>query len=337
MTDSSSRGFLQSLALHAAAAALALGLGFVAANREPEVSRIIELVAGEGDNYAATEAPALGVEGGVKLSVPAAAAPRPEPPALLRPPEPEPEVASVAPVPVSVPPPVPAAKAPPTPAPPAEKAEKAPPEKASSAAGNEPVPNFKKKIQYEIVRGDAKAKLQLRREREAEQKRQAEERKRAAEDAKRMTKEEFDRAQRAKGGSAKAPATKVARIDGEGIAKGVVGGSTANRKGGAGGKALTSSGEGVLDSYYAYFKRELRSAFEPPPGVSDSLKATLEVRSNPDGSLSGARITVSSGSRDFDQAVLAAVRRVRMPARPSEHRAAETFEFVFTMRDRDQG
>ena len=337
MTDSSSRGFLQSLALHAAAAALALGLGFVAANREPEVSRIIELVAGEGDNYAATEAPALGVEGGVKLSVPAAAAPRPEPPALLRPPEPEPEVAPVAPAPVAVPPPVPAAKAPPTPAPPVEKAEKAPPEKAPSAAGNEAVPNFKKKIQYEIVRGDAKAKLQLRREREAEQKRQAEERKRAAEDAKRMTKEEFDRAQRAKGGAAKGAPTKVARVDGEGIAKGVVGGPTSNRKGGAGGKALTSSGEGVLDSYYAYFKRELRTAFEPPPGLSDSLKATLEVRSNPDGSLSNARITVPSGSREFDQAVLAAVRRVRMPARPSEHRAAETFEFVFTLRDRDQG
>ncbi|MFZ9745772.1 MAG: energy transducer TonB [Opitutaceae bacterium] len=329
MTDSSSRGFLQSLALHAAAVALALGLGFVAANREPEVSRIIELVAGEGDNYAATEAPALGVEGGVKLSVPAAAAPRPEPPALLRPPEPEPEVAPVAPAPVAVPPPVPAAKAPPTPAP--------PPEKAPSAAGNEAVPNFKRKIQYEIVRGDAKAKLQLRREREAEQKRQAEERKRAAEDVKRMTKEEFDRAQRAKGGAAKGAPPKVARVDGEGIAKGVVGGSTANRKGGAGGKALTSSGEGVLDSYYAYFKRELRTAFESPPGLSDSLKATLEVRSNPDGSLSNARITVPSGSREFDQAVLAAVRRVRMPARPSEHRAAETFEFVFTLRERDQG
>jgi colicin import membrane protein len=329
MTDSSSRGFLQALALHAAAAALALGLGFVVTSREPEAPRIIELVAGEGDNYAATEAPALGVEGGVKLSVPAAAAPRPEPPALLRPPEPEPEpeIAPVAPVPV--PPPVPVAKAPPTPAPPAEK--------APSAPGNEPVPNFKKKIQYDIVRGDAKAKLQLRREREAEQKRQAEERKRASEDAKRMTKEEFDRAQRAKGGVAKGAPSKVARVDGEGIAKGVVGGSTANRKGGAGGKALTSSGEGVLDSYYAYFKRELRSAFEPPPGVSDSLKATLEVRSNPDGSLSNARITVPSGSREFDQAVLAALRRVRMPARPSEHRAAETFEFVFTLRDRDQG
>ena len=202
MTDSSSRGFLQALALHAAAVALTLGLGFVAANREPEAARIIELVAGEGDNYAATEAPALGVEGGVKLSVPAAAAPRPEPPALLRPPEPEPapEIAPVAPTPVAVSPPVPAPKAPPTPAPPTP----APPaEKTPSAPGNEAVPNFKKKIQYEIVRGDAKAKLQLRREREAEQKRLAEERKRAAEDAKRMTKEEFDRAQRTKGGATK--------------------------------------------------------------------------------------------------------------------------------------
>lgn len=327
MTDSSSRGFLQALVLHGAAVALVLGLGFLAANREPASSRVIELVAGEGDNYAATEAPALGVEGGVKLS---AAAPRPEPTALRRPPEPEPEITPVAPAPMAVPPPpVPTAKAPHTPAPPAEK--------APSSPGNEAVPNFKKKIQYEIVRGDAKAKQQLRREREAEQKRQAEERKRAAEDAKRMTKEEFDRAQRTKGGAAKGAPTKVARVDGEGIAKGVVGGSTANRKGGAGGKALSSTGEGALDSYYAYFKRELRTAFEPPAGLSDSLKATLEVRSNPDGTLSNARIAVSSGSREYDQAVLAAVRRVRMPARPVEHRAAETFEFVFTMRERDQG
>ena len=59
MTDSSSRGFLQALALHAAAAALTLGLGFVATSREPDSPRLIELVAGEGDNYAATEAPAM--------------------------------------------------------------------------------------------------------------------------------------------------------------------------------------------------------------------------------------------------------------------------------------
>jgi len=58
MTDSSSRGFLQAIALHAVAAGLALTLGMVAASREPDAPRIIELVAGEGDNYAATEAPA---------------------------------------------------------------------------------------------------------------------------------------------------------------------------------------------------------------------------------------------------------------------------------------
>ncbi len=189
MTDSSSRGFLQALALHGAAVALALGLGFVAANREPEAARIIELVAGEGVHLAH----------GLDLALP-----RPEPPTLLRPPEPEPEpeIAPVVPAPVA-PPPTPAAKAPPTPAPKAPPTPAPAAEKTPSAAGNDAVPNFKKKIQYEIVRGDAKAKLQLRREREAEQKRQAEERKRAAEDAKRMTKEEFDRAQRAKGGTAK--------------------------------------------------------------------------------------------------------------------------------------
>jgi TonB family protein len=57
------------------------------------------------------------------------------------------------------------------------------------------------------------------------------------------------------------------------------------------------------------------------------------VRSHPDGVLSNARITTPSGSREFDQAVLAAMWRVRMPPRPSERPAAETFEFAFHLRD----
>jgi colicin import membrane protein len=312
MTSTSPSALLLSVLLHGAAIALALLLSYQASRDEADAPKIIELVAGEGDNYAAREAPALGVEGGVKLKVPDAPAPRPAPAPVIEP-------APVAPV-TPAPPPVAPAPAP------------APAPKTNPAA-NDAIPNFKKKIQYEIVRGDAKAKLQLRRQREAEAKRQAEERKR-------LSKEEFDRAQKAKAASAAAGAktapAKVARIDSEGIAKGVIGGSPNNKIGGAGGKALQSNADDVLESYYALFKQRLRAEFEPPPGLSDSLKATVSVRSNSDGSLSNARIVRGSGSRDFDRAVLEAIQRVRMPARP-ETRKTETIEFIFTMRELSEG
>lgn len=292
MTSTSPRAFLLSAALHAAVVVLILMFGYAANRSDRDLPKVLELVAGEGDNFAAREAPALGVEGGVKLTLPAPTPVKPTP----------------------LPPVEPAAVPPPPPAPPTTKA---------TAPANDAVPNFKKKILYDVVRGDAKAKLQLRREREAEKKRQAEE-------AKRLTKEEFDRAQRAKATATSSPPTKGPRIDGEGIAKGVVGGSVNNKVGGAGGKALKSDNEDVLGAYYTMFKQRVRAEFEPPPGLSDALRATISVRSNPDGSLTQVRITRSSGSRIFDTAVLEAIKRVKMPARPDSK--AETFEFDFTMR-----
>lgn len=310
MTSTSPSAFLLSVLLHGTAVVLALLFSYAASRDDADAPKIIELVAGEGDNYAAREAPALGVEGGVKLKVPDAPAPRPVPAPVIEP--------------------TPAA--PVTPAPPPVAPAPAPASKSAPAA-NDAIPNFKKKIQYEIVRGDAKAKLQLRREREAEAKRQAEERKR-------LSKEEFDRAQKARASAsaanAKTPPPKVAKIDGEGIAKGVIGGTTNNKDGGAGGRALQSNADNVLESYDALFKQKLRAEFEPPPGLSDSLKATVSVRSNTDGSLTNARIVRGSGSRDFDRAVLEAIARVRMPPRP-ENRKAEILEFVFTMRELTEG
>ncbi len=307
MTSTSPSAFLLSVLLHGTAVALALLLSFAASRDDAEAPRIIELVAGEGDNYAAREAPALGVEGGVKLKLPEAPPPRPAPPPVVEP-------------------------APVTPAPPPVAPAPAPASKSAPAA-NEAIPNFKRKIQYEIVRGDSRAKLQLKREREAEARRLAAERKR-------ISKEEFDRAQKNQAAPAaaggKTPPTKVARIDSEGIAKGVIGGSTNNKIGGAGGKALQSNVDDVLEGYYALFKQKLRTEFEPPPGLSDSLKATVAVQSNADGSLTQTRIVRSSGSREFDRAVIEAIGRVRMPPRP-ESRKAEMIEFVFTMRETGDG
>ena len=56
------------------------------------------------------------------------------------------------------------------------------------------------------------------------------------------------------------------------------------------------------------------------------------MRSNADGTLTGWRISKSSGSEEFDRAVLDALRRVRMPARPD--RKSEVIAFTFTMRER---
>lgn len=293
MTPTSPSAFLLSATLHGVALALALLLSYAASRQDRVEPRILELVAGEGDNYGAREAPALGREGGVKLTVPAAPEPKPLPPA-----------------------PKPVEPAPASPAP-----------KATSAAG-EAVPNFKKKILYEVVKGDAKAKLQLRKEREAEAKRLAEEKKR-------MTLEEYNRTQKNSSAATKVASTKVPAIDGEGIAKGVIGGSTNNKVGGAGGKALRSDNDDVLAAYDAMFKMRLREKFEPPPGLSDSLKAWVEVRSNLDGTLVNARITRSSGSREFDAAVLDAIRRVRMPPRPDKK--SEVIGFPFVMYERDEG
>ncbi len=300
MTSTSPSAFLLSTVLHGTAILVALLLSFVTSQKERTPTKILELVAGEGDNYGAKEAPALGREGGIKLNLPATPIPTPV----------APERAPVVPVP---PPPVPPSVAP------ASK---------STQPADQSIPNFKKKIQYDIVRGDAKAKLQLRREREAEAKRLADEKKR-------MTKEEFDRAQKNKTAT-KVASAKVPAIDGEGIAKGVVGGSVNNTVGGAGGKALQSDNDDVLAAYYSMFKLRLREKFEPPPGLSDSLKVTIEVRSNADGALTSARVTRTSGSREFDRAVLDAIGRVRMPSRPKD-RPSESIEFVFTMRERDEG
>jgi len=284
---------------------LLLFFTYVMSTQVTPTPKVFELVAGEGDNFMAREAPALGVPGGVKVAIPKAPERKPAPPEPM-----PPEVAPVTPVP---PPPTPKVVTP-TPTKPVEQ----------------PPPDFKKQLAREIKKADAKVKRDLAKEHAAEKKV-------ADERQKQMSKEEFDRANKAKSATPPAKSTssppKVAKIDAEGIAKGVVGGSTTNKVGGAGGKALTTDNNDVLAAYDALFKQRLRAEFEPPPGLSDSLKLTMEFRSNADGSLSNIRIVKGSGSTEFDRAVLEAMRRVRMPARPD--RKSETIEFIFTMRERE--
>ena len=306
MSDGSAKGFLFSATLHGIVAGL-MFLSFVLKRGEDEVPKVFELVAGEGDNYTAREAPALGTAGGVKLDLPKMPEPKPAPPE----PEPQPIVRP----------------------PPPREVEKAPPKAATQP--DTTVPDFKKKLQRDVIVAESKAKREIKKQREAEARKKREADAKAAEEQKRMTKEEFDRANKNKTApsTAKSPPVKVARVDAEGIAKGVVGGSTKNKVGGAGGKALKSDNEDVLAAYDALFKQRLRTQFEPPPGLSDSLKVEISVHSNADGSLTSPRVVKTSGSAEFDEAVLEALRRVRMPMRPDKK--SEVIQFTFTMRERE--
>jgi colicin import membrane protein len=307
MTTTSPQAFLMSATLHATVAGLLFLLGYIISTPPPDHGRVFELVAGEGDNFMAKEAPLLGTPGGVKMELPPLPQVKPTPPAPVQ----QEVTPAVQPAP---PPPKPV-----TPAP-------APPKPATDTA----VPNFKKKLVHDVIVAESKAKMQIKKERAAEQKR-------VAEEEKRLTKEEFDRknskAKQVASAPAKNPAVK--KIDVDGIAKGVVGGSANNKVGGAGGKALTNDNDDVLAAYDMLFKQKLREKFEPPPGLSDSLKVTIEVRSLPDGTLAGARVVKTSGSNDYDQSVLDAIKRVRMPARPDKK--AEAITFVFAMRERGEG
>ncbi|MBI2515511.1 MAG: TonB family protein [Opitutae bacterium] len=125
---------------------------------------------------------------------------------------------------------------------------------------------------------------------------------------------------------------KVPRIDAEGIAEGVRGGSTANKRGGGGGKALTREEQSQLNTYISFLLNALKEAHEPPPGVSDQLVTQVTFDITASGSILNPRITKSSGNREFDESVLDAFRRVKtigdVPTGKSE-----TWTLKFRMRD----
>jgi len=290
--------FFVSLLLHGSMVAIMLLFSYAVHQQVKDSPKVFEMVAGEGDNYAATEAPALGIPGGIKLAVPEV----PVPPV-----ETKPLPAPVVPAPASAPEPIP----------------QAPPKKAAPKPVEKPV-DFVKDVK----------RISTKRQTNLEKKFRAEKERKAREEAAKakMTKEEFDRLNKNKS----APTTsgkplKVVHVDPEGIRKGVVDGSTANKTGGVGGTALTRAEGEVLDAYISLLRQRLKAALEKPPGLSDTLMAVADVHLAADGTLSGARISESSGSAEFDQAVLSAIARTRMPARPDGK--SETLSIPFRMRD----
>jgi colicin import membrane protein len=166
-------------------------------------------------------------------------------------------------------------------------------------------------------------RVEERRERRLEAKYQKEE----EAERKRMAQEELERAQAA--GKAGA---RVAHIDAEGIREGVIGGSTENKTGGAGGKALTREEGSELEAYFSLLKARIKENHVPPEGVSDTLEARVEFFVAADGSLSQFRIVRASGNHEFDQSVIEACEHTRsIGARPDGR--SEMVQMTFKMRE----
>lgn len=59
----------------------------------------------------------------------------------------------------------------------------------------------------------------------------------------------------------------------------------------------------ALDRYIARLKEALRHAWDKPTALAESLSTTVEFHVAGNGRLSNARITSSSGNRQFDESV----------------------------------
>jgi TonB family protein len=129
-------------------------------------------------------------------------------------------------------------------------------------------------------------------------------------------------------------AAKVQHIDAEGIKNGVTGASAENKTGGAGGKALTKEDNDLVDSYFALLKARLKENHEKPPGLSDTLVATVAFFVGADGTLSRPRIVKSSRSAEFDRSVLDAIRHTESVGPRPDHKGEEV-TLDFKMRDED--
>lgn len=312
--------FFTSLTLHALMMGVVLWFAYSKQKKsEDDTPKIFELVMGEGDNFAATEAPALGTPGGgIKIEIPGPPIPTPSP-VEAAPPEPEPS-------PVEPAPPVkPAPVAPPV---------KTPPKAVPAPKDYKPV-NMAKMVDRIADKRAANIEKKIKADQKAADDRAAKE---AALNAKRMTKEDFDRQNKGKSSPSQTSAKSgggtgaTKRIDAEGIAKGVVGGSTANKIGGAGGKALTREDIELSEAYISLLIQRLKAAHQKPDGLSDLLQATVKFRLTSSGSVVDVTIVGSSRNSDYDRSVLAAFRRITLPPPPANLKTSD-YTITFKMKE----
>lgn len=325
MSARTANAFFASAALHAVLAALIVWFAWAAGKSSNSPPPIFELVAGEGDNFAATEAPALGVPGGIKLDLPA-------------PPAPSPVVAAPSPV-VAAPPPV----SPPAAQPAVEEYTPVNLAKMVDRIADKRAANIERKLRQEQKAAEAReAREAAAREAAAKAAAAREAAAKAAassnSNTRTMTKAEFDRLNQGRASPAQRPpsgggaATSVRRIDTEGIAGGVTGGSTANKTGGGGGTALTRQDIELSDAYIALLIQRLKEAHQKPDGLSDLLQATVKFRLTSNGSVVNVAILSSSRNAEFDQSVLAAFRRISLPPPPPNLRTND-YTITFKMKE----
>lgn len=321
MNARSPAAFMVSTLLHLLFAAAMFFAAYALKDEVTKEAKPFELVAGEGDNYAATEAPALGTPEGADVKMPelpplpAPPAPAPEPVVAPAPPEPSP-VQAVAPPKETPPPPKPAPKPTPKPEPP-------PVTKAEPKKTEPPVPDLKRSM----IRTQNKIAYQQKKQREKAAKAAA-----AAEAAWKAKQAELARKKAAL--AASQAQSNIKKIDAKGIAAGVVGGSTANDKGGAGGTALSREEQDLLGTYVELLKLRIAEAHEKPTGLSENLVATVEIYVAADGSIPKSKIAKSSGNAEFDASALAAVRNVRSIG-PRPDGKGSSFSFKMKMKDED--
>ncbi|MDX2186635.1 MAG: TonB C-terminal domain-containing protein [Opitutaceae bacterium] len=299
MNAHSPSAYTLSLVIHGAFVALLfVGAFVIREGRLLEKKPVIfEMVAGEGDNFDALEAPALGTPGGAKVELPPIPEVKPAPdPVKAQPAEPEASPVTAAPIEAVKPKPQPK------------------PKKEVSMA---------EKVEKIAARREKKIVDKFRKDQERLAKQQALE-------AKRVSKEEFDKANRKTGvAGGKGP-----RVDAEGIAKGVVGGSTRNKTGGAGGKAMTREEADRLSEFYSILIAKIRRELERE-GVSPLYTATVEFQIVSNGAFGVPRIVKSSGDSEFDAAVLRAIKTVGSVGRPHPFGRSEVERFEITSRDGD--
>lgn len=309
MNAHSPSAYTLSMLLHGAFAAALLFTAFaLRENTARKSTEVFELVAGAGDNWAATEAPALGSPTGIEFK------PAPTPPA------PQPKLA----------PPEPVAPAPSEPSPiaPAPVQAAAPPKTAPKPAPTKAEKTLTEQIQQQAKRKERQIVSKFRREEAARAKAEA----KAAElAAKRMTKEEFDRLNGRKvATNSKSGAVTVPKISTKGITSGVGGGTT--DKPGAGGKALSRAEQAALGTYFEMLKQKVKAAHVMPPDASDRLSARVSFYVAANGAVGQVKILRSSGNAEFDESVLAAFRAVRsIGPRPDDR--GDAVELEFTLRD----
>jgi colicin import membrane protein len=214
----------------------------------------------------------------------------------------------------------PAPVTPPAPEPrPAPKVEPAPPPPQPDAAR-----------EAEIAIEKARIEKQKREEKEAREKAEALEKQRLQEEAAAKAREEKAKAERAQAEKAKAEkaeAERLAKLRDENLRR-IAGQAGATGAPQSTGTALRDAGPSA--SYAGRIVARVRPNIVLTESVPPTLRAEVEVRAAPDGTIIGRRLVKSSGNKDWDDAVLRAIDRTEVLPRDTDGRVPSPMVLGFT-------